>query len=229
MIVFAGKAILKKHMNDVKENLLRFNNSQKYVTFDFETCNLNLTSTDNKPWQLAFLVHEGGKLLESNDYYIHWKDLKMSEGARKVTGFKDSVYKNKAQPAEKVLEHFEQYLYNPDYIKLGHNILGFDIYIHNIFRKLLGKKTDYSYLSQCIDTLCIAKSIAKDIKINKEDDLLSWQFKLNSMHEKGLRLNLGACCKNYDVDFDPSKMHDALYDIEKNYQVFKKMLWKVDL
>ena len=197
----------------MKEGLLRFDKKQKYVVFDFETCNLNLVSKDNKPWQLAFLVYEGDKLIESNDYYIYWADLKMSEGARKVTGFKDDVYRKKAIAANKVLDHFEKYLYDDSYIKLGHNIFGFDIYIHNIFRKLLGKKTDYSYLNKCIDTLSIAKAIAKDIKINKEDDLLSWQFKLNSIYERGLRLNLGACCKQYEVELDSSKLHDALYDL----------------
>ena len=211
------------------EDLLRFKKDQKYVVFDFETCNLNLVSEHNKPWQLAFLVYHGDKLVESNDYHIHWDDLRMSDGARKVTGFNDAKYKKLAQPAEKVLDHFEKFLYNEEYINLGHNILGFDIYIHNIFRKLLGKGTDYSYLNRCIDTLCIAKAIHKNIELNEKEELLSWQFKLNSFRERGMRLNLAACCKNYEVDFDPSKLHDALYDIQKNYEVFKKMLWKITI
>ena len=213
----------------MNEDLLRFNNKQKYLVFDFETCSLNLTSTDNKPWQLAFQVYEGNNLIESNDYYIYWEDLKLSDGARKVTGFKDSKYKKLAEPAEKVLNHFEKYLYDDSYLKIGHNILGFDIYIHNIFRKLLNKKTDYSYLKNCIDTLCLAKAIYKEIDLNDDDELLSWQFKLNSFYEKGMRLNLGACCKQYDIDFDPAKLHDALYDITKNYEVYKKMLWKLKI
>ena len=213
----------------MKEKLLRFDNKQKYMVFDFETCNLNLTSTDNKPWQLAFNVYDGPQLVESKDYYIHWDDLKMSDGARKVTGFTQSTYKKRAEPAEKILDHFEEYLYNDDYIKLGHNILGFDIYIHNIYRKLLGRKADYSYLNRSLDTLCLAKAIAKDIQLNDGDDLLSWQFKLNSIYQRGLRLSLGACCKTYEVAVDPSKLHNALYDIQKNYEVFKKLLWKIEI
>ena len=196
------------------EDLLRFKKDQKYVVFDFETCNLNLVSEHNKPWQLAFLVYHGDKLIESNDYHIFWEDLRMSEGARKVTGFKDAKHKKLARPAEEVLDHLEKYLYDDSYIKLGHNILGFDIYIHNIFRKLLGRKTDYSYLAHSIDTLCLAKAIYKEVELNGSD-FLSWQFKLNSFHERGMRLNLGACCKTYEVDFDPTKLHDALYDIKK--------------
>jgi len=213
----------------MNEKLLRFNKKQKYMVFDFETCSLNLASEDNKPWQLAFATYEGTKLLESFDYYIFWEDLNLSEGARKVTGFSDSKYKKKATDSTKILDHFEKFLYNKEYIKLGHNILGFDIYIHNIYRRLLGRSTDYSYLSESIDTLCIAKAIAKDIEFNHEDELLPWQFKLNSFRERGLRLSLGACCKTYDVHLDTTKLHDALYDIEKNYEVFQKMLWKIEI
>ena len=93
---------------------------------------------------------------------------------------------------------------------------------------MLGRKTDYSYLTYSIDTLCLAKAIYKEVELNG-NDFLSWQFKLNSFHERGMRLNLGACCKTYEVDFDPTKLHDALYDIKKNYEVFKKMLWKVKI
>ena len=31
----------------MKEELLRFNKKQKYIIFDYETCNLNLISTKN--------------------------------------------------------------------------------------------------------------------------------------------------------------------------------------
>ena len=211
----------------MNSNLIRFNRDKKFLVFDYETCSLNLASPDNKPWQLAFQVYEGDKLIESNDYHIYWEDLSLSEGAKKVTGFSDAKYKKLAKPAKEVLDHFEKYLYDDSYVKLGHNIIGFDIYIHNIFRKLLGKKTNYSYLNRCIDTLCLAKAIHKEIDLNEGDDMLSWQFKLNSFYERGMRLNLASCCEKYDVPFDPKKLHDALYDIQKNYEIYKKMLWKL--
>ena len=211
------------------EKLARFDRNQKTMVFDFETCNLNLTSASNKPWQLAFEIYEGNKLIESNDYHIFWEDLELSEGARRVTGFNDAKYKKLAKPAKDILDHFEKYLYDDSYLKVGHNILGFDIYIHNIYRKLLDLPTDYSYLNRCVDTLCLAKAIHKEIDVNDSDDLLAWQFKLNSFYERGMRLNLAACCKTYDVDFDPSKLHDALYDIKKNYEVFRKMIWNVKI
>jgi DNA polymerase III alpha subunit (gram-positive type) len=199
------------------------------MVFDFETCSLNLTSTENKPWQLAFTVYEDGKLVESNDYFIFWEDLRLSEGARRVTGFNDAKYKRLAKPAKEILDHFEKYLYDDSYLKIGHNILGFDIYIHNIFRKLLGLPTDYSYLNNCIDTLCLAKAIHKEIDVNDDDNLLAWQFKLSSFYERGMKLSLSACCKKYEISLDSDKLHDALYDIQKNYEVFKKMIWNVKI
>lgn len=213
----------------MNSDLLRFNKKQKYLIFDFETCNLNLASPDNKPWQLAFIIAEGSKIVDKFDYYIHWDDLNISKDAEKITGFSWSTYKKRATNAQKVLDHFEEFLYNEDYINLGHNIFGFDIYIHNIFRRLLNKSTDYSYLSRSIDTLSIAKAIEKEIPYDKSSDRSIFQLKLNSFRERGMSLNLAACCKKYEIPFDPSKLHDALYDITKNFEFFNKMLWKIEI
>lgn len=209
--------------------LLRFKKNQKYLIFDFETCNLNLASEDNKPWQLAFIIAEGSKVISKHDYYIKWKDLNISKDAEKITGFSRKVYNARGEDPTMILKLFESYLYNPNYINVGHNILGFDIYIHNIFRKCLGKNADYSYLKRSIDTLSIGKAISKDITYNKGEDLSVFQFKLNSFRERGMSLSLSACCKKYDIDFDPAKLHDALYDITKNFEVFNKMIWNISI
>jgi len=90
----------------MRENLLRFRKKQKYIVFDFETCNLNLASTNNKPWQLAFNIYDSDRLLESKDYFIEWDDLNLSEGARRVTGFNSKLYKQKAQDPNLILDAF---------------------------------------------------------------------------------------------------------------------------
>lgn len=213
----------------MREDLLRFRKKQKYIVFDFETCNLNLASTNNKPWQLAFNIYDSDRLLESKDYFIKWDDLNLSEGARRVTGFNSKLYKQKAQDPNLVLDAFEKYLYDDSFLIIGHNLLGFDIYVHNIFRKLLGKKSDYSYLKRVLDTLCLAKAAHKGLHPQRENNMLAWQLKLNSFREKGMRLNLGACCKKYDVALDSAKLHDAKYDIQKNYEVFRKIIWEVEV
>lgn len=213
----------------MKEDLLRFKNNQKYLFFDFETCCLNLGSTDNKPWQLGFMVINNGKIVKKRDYWIHWDDLKMSEAAAKMTGWTSVAYKQKAQDASKILAEFEHYLYDESYINVGHNILGFDIYIHGIFRRCLGKQPDYSYISRSIDTLCLAKAIKNEIRISKNDNFFNWQYRLNNMIDRKTKKKLIDLCKDYNIAIDASKLHDAMYDIEQNYEVFKKMLWEVEI
>ncbi len=127
-------------------NLLRFNKNQKYIVFDFETESLNLFY--NKPWQLSFVIATGNKVIEEHDYFIDWPDLKVGEEAAKINHFNLSDYNKSKQDARKVLDCFEGFLYDKDYIIVGHNIIGFDIYIHNIYRRLLGEKQDYTYLER---------------------------------------------------------------------------------
>ena len=81
-------------MTDKIDSLLRFQRNQKYIFFDFETCNLNLGSIDNKPWQLGFIVVDSGKIVEKHDFWLYWEDLKMSSTAAKMTGWTEKNIKN---------------------------------------------------------------------------------------------------------------------------------------
>jgi DNA polymerase III epsilon subunit-like protein len=213
----------------MSDNLLRFKNTQKYLVFDFETCSLNLGSPENKPWQLSFLIVEGRKIKERFNYLIAWENLNISDDARRITNFNESFYRKNAVDASKVLSQFEKYLYDEEYVPVGHNILGFDIYIHGIFRKLLKKKVDYSYVNRCIDTLSLAKAIKKNIKRDPKTDFISWQYKLNSFFEKRMGCSIQALCKKYEIEFDVNKLHDAMYDIELNLKIFNKQLWELDV
>jgi len=213
----------------MKDTLLRFDIHQKYVFFDFETCGLNLGSLRNKPWQLAFIVIADGRIVEEQDYWLKWDNLKVSKGAAKVTGWTQKKYDEKAIDPREPLAHFESYLYNDDYLKVGHNILGFDVYMHGICRRLLGKRADYSYLNSLVDTLCLSRGINNEIKINKGENLLEWQYKMLSIRRSKGRNKLIDLCKQYDIQFNPKRLHDALYDIQKNYEVFKKLIWNIEV
>jgi DNA polymerase III epsilon subunit-like protein len=213
----------------MKESLLRFKKDQKYLIFDYETCNLNLVSTENKPWQLAFMLVQDQRVVDEADYVLSWKNIKVSKDAARITGFTKKEYDRRKSCPVKALDHFEKYLYDDSIVKVGHNVLGFDTYIHNIHRKLCKKKTDYSYIKNVIDTVCLARAIKKDIKRSNDTDILSWQYRLLNHRERGLKVNLQQCCKDYGISFDPQKLHDALYDIKKNMEIFKKMLWEVEI
>ena len=213
----------------MNRDLLRFNKNQKYIFFDFETCNLNLGSLDNKPWQLGFILVDKGKIVLKKDYWLKWEDLKMSETAAKMTGWTKELYDKKAVDPLKVLNEFESYLYNEDYMNVGHNILGFDIYIHGIYRRCLNKIPDYTYVSRSIDTLCLAKAVKNDIKFDKHDSIINWQYRLNNFLDRKSKKRLIDLCKDYDIAIDSNKLHDAMYDIEQNLEIFKKMIWEVEI
>lgn len=209
--------------------MLRFNKDQKYICFDFETCHLNLLDSDNKPWQLSYLIAKGNNIIEEVDNYLYWPDLKMSKEAAQITNFNYNTYKSKSVDPKEPLAKFESYLFNKDYIIVGQNLLGFDIYIHNIYRRLLNKKTDYSYVSRIIDTNCIAKAIKKQLQPPKDIDLILWQFKLNSFYEKGMRTSIKTQLKEYKIDFDENMLHNSLYDVNMNFEIFKKQIWQIEI
>lgn len=211
------------------EDLLRFKNNQKYLFFDYETCNLNLSHLENKPWQIGFIICKGSKILEKHDLTIGWDELHVSEAAARITNFSKSKYDKSKKDAKFCLDLFEKYLYNKEYLVVGHNVLGFDIFMHNIHRILCGKKSDYSYMNRIIDTNCIARAIKNEIKFSKESSFISWQYKLLNYRKRGVKTNLKQLCKDYSLEFDDSKLHDALYDVEKTVELLNKMLWQVEI
>jgi DNA polymerase III alpha subunit (gram-positive type) len=210
----------------MNESLLRFNKKQRYVIFDTETEGLNLVSS--KPWQIAWLLVQGEKILERNDLYLWWPDLNISEGAARITGFSQSDYEKRAKDPKEVWDRFSHVLYDENNLIVGQNLLGFDVYMVNIWRKLLGLGTDHSYIKRIIDTKVLATAIAKEIPVSKEN-FINWQYRLLNHRERGLRTSQAALLKKYNIAHDPKRLHDALYDIEMNFKVFRKQLFDLEL
>ena len=209
--------------------MLRFKKEQKYICFDFETCHLNLLDDSNKPWQLSYLIAKGNNIIKESDNYIYWSDLKLSKGARELTHFNYNKYNSLAAEPEDILTKFEHYLYNEDYLIIGQNLLGFDVYIHNIYRKLLGKSPDFSFVKRIVDTNCIAKAIKKSLKPNSETDLTYWQYRLNDFREKGLKTSIKTQLKEYKIDFEEHLLHDSMYDVQMNFKILQKQIWQIEI
>ena len=111
------------------EHLLRFNEDKTIVFIDCETLNLCLNKCHNLPWQVSMLKVKGGKETAEKDFYIKWNTrLKISEGAARITRFSQSNMNKIGVPPEEVFPTIQDWLDNSDYI-LGHNILGFDLYL----------------------------------------------------------------------------------------------------
>lgn len=208
------------------ENLLRYNKQQRYLLFDFETTNLNLFFA--QPWQLSWIEFDLNGTYAAQNRFIWHENLKMGKEAAIITNFNYDKYKAEAVPAKEVLKEIDEKLYDEKYIITGHNILGFDIFIHKTLRRLCGVAPDYSYLDRCLDTNCLAKAHKKGFKFDGDNRLL-WQKKISGFFEKGMKTNLASLSKELQIPFEQNKLHDAQYDANLNVAVLKKLLWLVDI
>lgn len=205
--------------------LLKQNLNQKFVVFDTETEGLSLTAS--RPWQLSWIVCQGEKILESHDEFVLYTDLNVSPEAARITGFNHSDYLSKAKPPLEVWQKFAPYLYDKNNLIVGQNILNYDIYILNVMMNTIGIKNDWSFLPRCVDTRALSTAMFKGIQ--PSGDLLPWQMKLMNFYEKGLKTSQGFMLKHFAIDHDPSKLHNALYDITMNYKIFRKLIMEVNV
>ncbi len=150
----------------------------------------------------------------------------MSAGAKQITNFDDAKYERLAVDPKKVLDELDEVLYDPSVLVIGQNILNFDIYVHNVLRQLCGKKTDYSYLSRVIDTKLLSKAKNSDIAFS--GDRYLWQCKVESGARAGKNSQL-AMLKEYGIPFDEKRLHDSLYDVQMTFEIFKKLIWMVEI
>lgn len=219
----------------IGENLLRYKRNQKYLVFDFETESLNLHFS--RPWQLYFMLCEGKEIKEKHNYYLYWSDLNISQDALRITKIDIQTIKNKSTNLGEALEHFESYLYNDDYLIVGHNLLGFDIYQHNNFRRNLNRQTDYSYVPRILDTLSIARAyhlyengdLASNVVPNSTMERITWMYKYLHFRKRGMKTSLGVLGKKFECKFDMMNLHDASVDIPLNFEVFTHLVGKMEL
>ena len=144
------------------DTLLRFNRNQRYVVFDTETEGLNLIKS--RPWQVAWLIAEGDKIISRTDRFIHWPNLNVSEGAARVTGFSKKEYEKNSRAPHQVWEEFSEVLFDDRNLIVGQNLLGFDVYMVDVWRRQMARDLNQEYVSRIIDTKALATAIAKDIK-----------------------------------------------------------------
>lgn len=210
----------------IGSTLLRYAKDQEYVLFDFETSGLNLFY--DLPWQCSFIICTLERIIETHDYYVRWDDLRMSKGAASLTGFNMDEYRHLARDPKEVLDIFESAIRPETRRPLGHNIIGYDTMIHQVWRRKLGLPTDYSYLPRAIDTNAIAKAYKKGIKIDQVN-LLAFQYKMLNYHERGLKSSLSTMAKDLDIPFNEYDLHKGHKDIELNWQVWRKLVWQIEV
>lgn len=208
-------------------SLLRYHPDQRYLVGDKETEGVNLFFS--RPWEVAYMVANANGIMERRTEMIWWPDLNVSKGAAIVTRFDYNEYKEKAQPADQVLARYEEYLFDPSTLIVGHNFY-FDAYMHGTWRRALGKREDYSWMDRMYDTHCLFKALKKGWIPDRENHRM-WQYKCQNWVEKGLKSNLALVCRDpsFRIDYNHLEAHRALYDVEKTREVFEKIKWMIEI
>lgn len=204
-------------------DLLRFS-KRPTLLFDIECQRLNLLD-DNLPFQCSLIVTDKSGIIHRSDHYLHWPDYRVSADAARITHFNPDWVRNGDDP-ETVLEEFESFLLDESLDIAGQNILGFDCYIHQLWRRALGRKPDFSYLTRLYDTNVLSRAYKMGWKPDRSSPsaFLAWQYKVMGNPVKGVKTNLGLMGRELGMDVDENKLHDAGYDLVINHFVHRKLI-----
>ena len=210
------------------EHLLRFDKSKKYLFLDCETHNLCLNKVSNLPWQIAFIEMEGDKVVRKNDCYIKWgSEYEVSQDAKRITKFDQSKYERLAKEPLEVEQRLTEAIKNADYI-IGHNLVGFDLYLLRSFYQSVNKNWDF-FSDKIIDTLALAKAIKLNITIPEGSDMQLFNYKMVNKRLKNMKTNLQALGKEFSIQHDYENLHDAICDLELNIKVWNKIKWMINV
>lgn len=210
------------------EHLLRYDKSKKYLFLDCETYNLCLNKCGNLPWQISFIEVRGEEILKKHDYYIKWNnDLQISERAKEITRFNEKEYLRLAVSAEEMEPILTRSIKECDYV-VGHNLLGFDLYVLRAFYQTLGKDWDF-FSDKIIDTLALARAIKLNIAIPENSNLQLFNYKLLNKKIKNLKTSLGVFGKELGIEHDYANLHNAICDLELNIKVWNKIKWMINI
>jgi DNA polymerase III epsilon subunit-like protein len=173
----------------------------------------------------------GEKSGNDHNILINWgSDFKFSKGAEAMAHSYSEERMNKegVKPIE-ALKILSENLNNCDGI-VGHNILGFDIYlIKCIYNKLGRPYPDILSKKPVFDTFAMAKGYFNNIPYQKGDDFVFYQYKVLNQIIKGSKNSLSKVASNFNIEYDESRLHDGLYDLELNVQIWNKLKYQVDI
>lgn len=210
------------------EHLLRFDKDKTLVFIDCETLNLCLNKSHNLPWQVSMIKVQGDRGVSQKDFFIKWDtNLKISEDAARITRYSQSKIDKHGLPPDEVFPTIQDWLDNSDYV-VGHNILGFDIYLIKDLYEAHG--ADWKPLvNKVIDTNCIARGVKMGLQYRPESDFTSYQYRVYHTRKKGLRSSLTALGKEFNIDHDYENLHNAIVDLELNIKVWNKLKWQLEI
>ena len=210
--------------------------NQKTCVWDHESRNLNLSHriedvNSNRSWQLGWINSIGSKIISENEYYIDVPNLNLSDLVRKLTNFDAEKYKNQKKSATEVWEKFKKVLYDPEYILVGQNILGFDGFLCDILARQAGERVDYSkFYDRMYDTRAFGLAYKNNLEKPQRGSMLEWQFKiLNDKTLKG-KVSQTALMKDLGItSSDENSRHSSLTDCRDTLAIFNELKKRLKL
>jgi len=213
----------------IGSHLTRFG-SNRFAVFDMETTDLNLYAA--LPWELSYgIASLKNGIEEIHTSYILWPGLQLSDDAARVTRFDKAAYLAKARPPAEVWAEFSPILYDPSVIKVGHNIFGLDYAMISTWRRAMGLRVDHSWQDNALDTNALSKAYIKGWApdISSLEARLAWQYRCLSVVEKGFKSNLGFMAGQLGIPFNENELHGAEADIRLNWNVFRELVFKMEI
>ena len=170
----------------------------------------------------------GGKKIDERDFLIKWDtNLKISEDARRITRYPEQLIQTTGNKFDDIFDTVRDWLDNSDYI-VGHNILGFDLYLIKEMYLLKGLRASH-LVNKILDTNCLAKGIKYGIPKMPKETSIEYQYKLLHTYRKGIKTNLTALGKDYNIDHDYDNLHNAIVDLDLNLKVWNKIKFQVEI
>lgn len=210
------------------DHLLRFDKSKKYLFLDCETFNLCLNRINNLPWQIALIETVGENVIKKHNFHIKWDvDFGISEDAKRITRFDQLKFDRLAVEAREIEPELTRALRDADYI-VGHNLIGFDLYLLRNFYQNINKEWDF-FSDKIIDTLALARAVKLNMTIPEGTDLQLFNYKMINKRVKNLKTSLQVFAKDLNIQHDYENLHDALCDLELNMKVWNKVKWMINI
>lgn len=209
-------------------NLLRFDNKKTLLFIDFETLNLNLSFRVNRPWQVGMMKVVGDRIVEKHDYHVAWpSEFQIGVKAAEITRFNPLKHNSLKRPNQEIFPIVFEAIESCDYI-VGHNLVGFDVYLMYEWYKLAGKNPE-GIFEKIIDTSFLSKGLKAGYVYRSPECLWSYQMKLSNKTIKGLKHSLTTMGKELGIQHDYDNLHDALNDLELNVKVWNKLKFLIEI
>lgn len=209
----------------IGSTLKRYQPDRRALFADKETEGLNLFAS--RPWEIAWLIADAKNVYEREQHFLWFKDLKVSQQAAQITRFNYALYKERAEDPRKVLDRYEERLFDTSLDVVGQNFF-YDGDVHKTLRRVCGLPYEgYSWLPRLIDTNCLSKAYRMGVQPDLANFLV-WQFKMKNTKIKA-KTSLGAMCEELGIPFDHYQAHEGLYDIDKTRDLYEKLKWKVEV